>query len=152
MRAARTRSATERLALIWLAAVALLIRSLVPSGYMLAPGHSDHAWPVVLCDGFGPAAPPAPLVHPDAHHEAAEHQASASHHEGHDEAPSPGHKREQPCAFSGLGTSVTPPDASLPISLILTSAATVLLPAPTIGVGRGLAAPPPPPTGPPLRL
>lgn len=151
MRQADTRNAEGRLAVVWLVAMALLVRSLVPAGYMLAPDHSTHFWPVVLCSGSGPAELTAPTTSADAHGDAA-HHAGEGHHKQDGGAPGSDHQREQPCAFSGLGTLAAPSDLSPSAPWARVLAGVILPPALMATVGQGLAAPPPPATGPPASL
>jgi hypothetical protein len=128
------------LALLLLAA--LLAKALVPAGWM--PVFADGTVSLQLCGGWTPA--------PAAHHEAQAHGQQATHHsttptdEGGDDA-HPG--ANQPCAFAAAALPWTPAEASasLPPPLFVPVARRL---AESIGVGRGLAAPPPPSTGPPL--
>lgn len=148
------RGTGQRVAFAALLLVALLMRMAVPPGYMLAPG--TGGWPVVPCDGFGAAPPPAPV--PDAGHDAhalhgSHHMAHGAHHAPpHEHAPGPVHKTDHPCAFGGLTLAAAPP--MMPVVALF---APILAVAPAfhlaeVMVGRGLAAPPPPATGPPARL
>jgi hypothetical protein len=112
-----------------LAALALLLRLLVPAGWMpAAPGDPQ---PITRCAGMA-----ASTLWIDA--------------EGrvHKEKPAPA--VDHPCLYSALGAAIAlPGQALLPAMQLLGSGLSVPLATPAVAVGRGLAAPPPPPTGPP---
>ena len=77
----------------WLLTLALLLKVIVPGGYMLDT--SGGSVGLILCSGMAPApvAPSHVMAMPGmAHH--------AAHDTGHDKKD--GHSAEQPCAFSGL--------------------------------------------------
>ena len=79
---ANPRSAAQAAILAVLAFV-LLLRTLVPAGYMIAP---SGGWPVLtLCEAAAPIAPAG--------------------HEGHDAPAEP----KQPCAYAALASPVLPP-------------------------------------------
>ena len=129
------RSRPERFRTIALAllACALAVRLLIPAGWM--PVVDATGLHLTLCSGSGPIELPA------AHHA----MAGMAHHHHHHDQGMPDH----PCAFAGLGLALAEP--VLPaIALIapVVEATVVVIPA-TVAIGRGLAAPPPPPTGPP---
>ena len=114
---------------IALLALALLVRALVPTGWM----------PVATADGFGIVlcAGQAPVPHA---------MAGMHHGSGKQDGPAvPDH----PCAFAGLGLAAdtAPPPLVLPMRPVAVVAAAV--PVLVVAVGQGLAAPPPPATGPP---
>ena len=69
-----------------LCAATLLLKLIVPAGYMLATGHDRVA--IVLCPGTTPAEP------------AMQHGDMAGHH-----APADKGKAEMPCAFAGLSVA-----------------------------------------------
>ena len=118
---------------------ALMLRALVPAGWMPGPA-AGGGLELIPCRATAPAPAPAPV---GAHAGHSAHQKQPSH-EGHQG------EGDQPCAFGGLSLSWTWAEAPLlPPALVP--------PAPPIeglrrGVEpvRGLAAPPPPATGPPL--
>lgn len=143
------RKAGDGLAFAALLLLALLIRMAVPPGYMLAPGAG--AWPVVPCDGFGPAPPPAA---PDAHAAHSGHDMAHGGHHAHqappgEDAPEPTHKTDHPCAFGGLAAGVVAPVVPAVVLPVLVPAVMSVFRFAEIMAGRGLAAPPPPQTGPP---
>lgn len=108
--------------------LALTMRLLVPTGWMpSADGRS-----VTLCTGMGVVEA---WVDADG--------------DLHEKAPSKPVKAGEPCVFAGLAAAILAPQAMPALPLPATAASPVLLPALTIAIGRGLAAPPPPPTGPP---
>ena len=121
----------DRIAL-GLLALALLMRVMVPAGWMPAAG---NGMAITLCTGMGPVAA---WIDADG--------------KVHKQGPSDS-RSDQPCAFSGLGTAFDLPTvhdvsaAPLPAGLPLLAAQ-----AATVDIGRGLAAPPPPATGPPANL
>lgn len=114
-----------------LLAAALLVRALVPAGWMV--GSTADGVGLVLCDGLAPETA-------DAH--AGMHHAPAD--QGEPEEPAP----DVPCAFAGLAAAHEP---VTPIGLDHPSPATAVVTPilPSATPGRGLAAPPPPATGPP---
>lgn len=122
----RRLSLSTRTRLVALLALALIVRALVPTGWM--PIATDDGVRLVLCPGQGHAV--AGMHHGGGH--------------GHD-APMPDH----PCAFAGLGLAAD----TAPAPLILPLPPLAEPPAPSevfaVAIGQGLAAPPPPATGPP---
>lgn len=122
-----------------LLAFALIVKLLVPTGWM--PAFGSQGISLELCGGYGP--PPPALARAMEH---AAHRMAAGHdqHKQHDKQ---GH--DQPCAFAGLSFAAVDAQAPmLPIVLPPRLAAPSLT-APIVAIGRGLAAPPPPSTGPP---
>ncbi|WP_336965858.1 hypothetical protein [Sphingobium aquiterrae] len=118
---------------LMLVALALMMRALVPAGWMPASGKGVA---ITLCTGMG--------------------AVSAWVDEGgivHKGKPLSGTPADHPCAFAGIGIAADLPSA-LPAMALAPLPAAILpaLRATAIGVGRGLAAPPPPPTGPPASL
>ena len=92
---------------LWLAALALAVRLLVPAGFMV--GTIDGRPVLQLCSGFGPvAATVMAMAHGDAHH------VRGSHHErdGHRESDHPA--ADMPCPYAGLAqVATTPVDPAL---------------------------------------
>lgn len=120
----------ERLALS-LAVLALLMRLVVPVGWMpSADGRS-----ITLCTAMGVVQA---WVDADG--------------DLHEKAPAKPVKAGEPCVFAGLSAAILMPDAMASLGVPALPTAPVFLPALTVAVGRGLAAPPPPPTGPPANL
>ncbi len=114
-----------------LLAFVMLLRVLVPAGYMPTTD-ADGIIRISICTGMGA-------------------QAAFIDRDGklHKETPGSGHHDPQPCGFGVLsfGLDATP-DIELPAPAIDPDA-TVLVALQTISIGHGLAAPPPPSTGPP---
>ncbi|WP_332785534.1 hypothetical protein [Sphingomonas sp. PB1R3] len=109
MTAIRSLFAQRHLAVL-LCAAALLLKLIVPTGYMVGP--VDGGMGVVLCPGS------APLPSPSGHHVMPGHDATAhvatGHPPGHSDK---GHGRDLPCAFSGLAAPVLA--TTDPIQLVL---------------------------------
>ncbi|HEY1606350.1 MAG TPA: hypothetical protein VGF77_12220 [Allosphingosinicella sp.] len=128
------RMGTARPVLAGLFLFALMLRLLVPAGYMIGTDAAG-APALVLCSGFEPAPP--------GHHSMAMRPGSPAHHHH------PAGHREAPCPFAALAAPALPP--SPPIVMAA--------PPPPIGPAAqvfaaaaappALAAPPPPATGPP---
>jgi ABC-type dipeptide/oligopeptide/nickel transport system permease subunit len=113
---------------LWLVALALVLRVAVPSGWMPA---ANAGFSITLCSGAGTIE-----LSIDA-------QGNV-----HKKAPEP--KTDHPCVFTQLSQDLTP-GGTLAMGPALILSVAVVIPALMIGgaIGRGLAAPPPPPTGPP---
>ena len=136
---------TGRLLTPWLIGLALIVRALVPAGWMTAAA-AGGGIALIPCTGVVPAASTADsMTISGAHHHAA--APHGGHHggdgqQGHDGKP------QQPCVFAGLAlasTSSAPPALLAPVQIVSPAAR----PRQTRFAGRGLAAPPPPSTGPP---
>lgn len=119
---------------LWLtlAALALVVKVLVPSGYMVAGPQDGAPFPLVICTAQGAMVLDADAAGGD-----------------HDGSPD-GSAHDSPCAFAGAGFAAAPPILA---ELRLPAAASTARPA--LGIrdlapGRGLAAPPPPARGPPV--
>ena len=116
-----------RPALFALALMAVLLRVAVPPGFMVGEARADGGLPLVVCTGHGldtlgglDRKTPADKPKPDA-----------------------------PCAFAGIA-AFSPAPAAVMVPVVFRTAQT----APAVAradqiPGRGLAAPPPPPIGPP---
>jgi hypothetical protein len=127
----RTKSAAPQCVAIAIIACALLMRILVPEGWM--PVRTGDGWRITICTGIGPM-PTDMAGMPGMHHRS----------EGRDRG-----SNDHPCAFTGLAMAMDEPPPlllDLPRSIPETWSSR---PALAVGVGRGLAAPPPPSTGPP---
>lgn len=111
-----------------LMALALMLRMLVPVGWMPATDGRS----ITLCTGMG-----------------AVQAWIAADGTVHEKAPQPAGKAEQPCVFAGLGAAIVLPDLAGPIAPVATPLAFAPPITAVVAIGRGLAAPPPPPTGPP---
>lgn len=126
---------------LMLAALALIVRLLLPAGFMLSPDRASLPT-LEICTGQG-----AMMVSIDA--EGRVHEIDDQGHTGDGSKPDqPSH----PCTFATAGAAVVAP---LLIAVIVpmppVRMAATLLPS-TQRPGLGLAAPPPPTTGPPARL
>lgn len=117
-----------------LAFFALAMRVAVPAGWM-----PTGDFGLAICTGEGMAAAPAAW---------AEDWAKRLG----KPAPVKSGKADHPCAFANAGVALAEPlPAPAPILLAATDAPARMMPRALIP-GRGLAAPPPPPTGPPATL
>ena len=116
-----------------LVALALLLRLIIPAGYMPVAG---KGYAITLCTGQG-----AMTAWIDADGKV------------HKSTKWPDQKPEHPCTFAGFATALHLPDLTggviLPIAAATTPLASRIA---EVAIGRGLAAPPPPPTGPPASL
>ena len=110
---------------------ALLLRVLVPTGWMPAHG-ADGVTRITLCTPNGVAH--AWVDADGAIHDKKPHEKSGA---------------DQPCAFTGLAMAGDlPAIAALPATIAPSAAAPSIAGA-RASIGHGLAAPPPPSTGPP---
>ena len=85
----------------WLIAAALLMRIVIPTGYMLVEAPTGGIT-FAMCSGYGPVEPVVAehaMHHGDADAHGS-HSASKPDHGGHDES-----AREMPCAFAGAATA-----------------------------------------------
>lgn len=120
---------------LWIVACALMLRIVVPAGWMPGTG-ADGAMRVTLCTGQG-------LVE----------AWVAGDGSLHDKAPQKSEpKTDQPCSFTGLGAALVNVPVFLPDAPIHIAAMPAIARATTVAIGRGLAAPPPPAIGPPATL
>lgn len=118
-----------------LAVLGLALKVLIPAGFMPGPLRGAGV-PLVLCTGHGAVAIDAADI--------AGKKSPADKH-----APN-----APPCAFAGHGAAATTPDLT-PVGVAVRPPEPVLaapLPMDGLTPGRGLAAPPPPPRGPPSLL
>ena len=135
MAALRHLPRAQRRWLLLIAVIALLARALVPGGWMPVAGPAGVQ--LALCDGDMPAVAPA---HAMAGMAMPARPGLPAHHHG---AP------DHPCSFAAAAAALDVP--TLPPSLPAPSADHAFAAAApfAVTIGRGLAAPPPPPTGPP---
>lgn len=118
-----------------LVACAIMLRTLIPAGFMIAPAAQNGGWSVVLCSGNGPVTV---ILDADGRIR------------GDAPAPAAPTKHDAPCAFAGLLAPVLPVvDTVTPLPL-LAPALHDARENPGPRVGQGLAAPPPPVRGPPV--
>lgn len=139
------RSRLRNAQIVLLLGCALILRALVPAGWMPAAG---HGFAIEICaDGANGAealrfAEVARRQFQERLGPAAPHQRDGSGEQDHA-------GKDQPCTFAGLAMPWTGTEA--PVINLPALAAPVLRSAPAaVAIGRGLAAPPPPSTGPPL--
>lgn len=133
----------QRSLAVLICAAALLLKLLVPTGYMI---ESDHgALSIVICSGTAPAATMA--MPEGAGTMAAMHGTAPGHGQSKDHG-----KSEMPCAYSGLSAqTLGAVDPVMLVAALAIVATTALLMAPR----RALRSPPylrPPLRGPPLAL
>ncbi len=122
----------ERIALL-LVAAALLLRVMIPAGWMPTAG---AGYAITLCTGAGVVS--------------AWVDANGTIHK---DKPSPAYGAEHPCVFAGFAAAlIAPAPVDVVAALPALAAATLIGWVFEQAVGRGLAAPPPPPTGPPASL
>jgi hypothetical protein len=112
-----------------LALLALAMNLISPPGFMTAGGPGGPT--IVICTGHGPAMAPT---------------------QGGDAGHKPGHRSDQggACAFAGHGLAGAPPTAGAASTAGFTAAPPAAAAIADLAPGRGLAAPPPPPRGPPI--
>lgn len=114
-----------------LVAAALLVRALVPSGYMAAPTAAGSIT-ITLCADASGAPRQVELALGD-------HSVPGKDHQD----------QHNPCAFAGMAALADPAPAPGAPVLPARAAAAMPFPALAVAVGQGLAAPPPYQTGPP---
>jgi len=128
-----TRKSTRFAMVHYMALAAMILRALLPVGWMPAAGGQ-----IVICTGHGPVLQEAARL--------GDLDDGGSQHR-------PAHKHDHPCAFSGHGVGAAPPIQSSGLALLIwTSSALVLPGARFLAPGRGLAAPPPPSHAPPAAI
>ena len=126
---------------LMLACMAIALRVLIPQGYMAAPAASSGSLPIMLCTAQGVRAVSI---------DAAGHIVDAPAEAPGD--PAGGPPTDPHCAFSGLGVAFMAEAPALIAMAVWRPAHAAIILAPQTTPGRGLAAPPPPPTGPPLQI
>lgn len=125
------------------ALLAMVVRALVPAGYMFAPTQDHRFITVTLCSGHGPAEAVIDLTTGAIVDPGSTNQS--------DEPSKKSPNADAPCVFA-VAAALSAPEqpASLPVVFRLASAD--LPRAIEVAPGRGLAAPPPWSTGPPLTV
>lgn len=133
IRAGRT---TPRALAFAILAAALLLRIVVPQGWM--PVDTGQGWRIVICTGSGPVQMTAGMKMTGGMH----HLPGGPDHGAGDHA----------CPYGSLALALAMAEPILPVVALPAIMRSVRLVAAvhTVAVGRGLAAPPPPATGPPL--
>jgi hypothetical protein len=124
-----------------IALLAMLVRAVVPGGYMLATAETSHGryLTVTLCEGHGDAAQvldlkTGRLVDPSS--VPAKHPEKTEH---------------APCVFAMAAPMAPPTAIVLPAVFVTVEAGSVSHPR-NVRPGEGIAAPPPPSTGPPVSI
>lgn len=126
---------------LMLVALALLVRLLLPAGFMLSTDRTSLPT-LEMCTAQG-----AVMMSIDA-----EGRVQAIDDQGHTDDDSKSDRPSHPCTFAATGAAVVAPQLIAVITpMPLVRVAASLLPS-TQRPGLGLAAPPPPTTGPPARL
>lgn len=123
--------------LLTLFASALLLRAMVPTGWMPS---TEGGFRIELCTGMGAA---------EASPEARQAMAALINHQ----ASGGGEKKsasDHPCIFTALGFAFAAPDPTPALTITPHVAGPHSLPDNHVTIGHGLAAPPPPSTGPPI--
>jgi hypothetical protein len=125
-----------------LAALALAVQALVPTGYMIGKGARDQAIAITLCTVTGNVTA---FLSSDGQIVETKPGSDTPHDSGEEGTSLCGFAAQSVAAFSPLQPSVEPQpfDASAATAQSYTSIA---------APGRGLAAPPPPKTGPPIQV
>ena len=123
-----TASAWPRSVAVALALLALVLKGLTPTGFMVDDRAAARGFALVICTGQGPVS----LADLD--------------HRG---APPAKSKPDAPCAFAGHAAAPGPAEANPVLGDHTESAAIAVAILRDLLPGRGLAAPPPPSVGPP---
>lgn len=115
-----------------LVAFALVLRALIPAGFMPVPG---QGFAITLCTGMGAVS--------------AWVDGNGNVHKGEPSGSLPDH----PCTFAAFSAALDLPRPGGSLLVPAVTTAVLLVENRTaVVIGRGLAAPPPPPTGPPPSL
>lgn len=122
-----------------IALLALVVRAIVPAGYMLAAAETAHGRYLVfeLCEGHNQ---PTQIIDLDTGKRIDPASLPAS--------PAKEKTSKQPCVFAAAPAFATPVTLAEPVAFG-EAAEPVVFAASEIRPGRGIAAPPPPSTGPP---
>ena len=123
-----------------IALLALLVRAIVPGGYMLASAETPGGRYLIvqLCDGH---AGPAKAINLDTGEQIDAADISK-------DGPEDSQPGQPPCVFAGTASVVLPAITSEPAGIVIQRNAAVTT-SHSVRPGRGIAAPPPPSTGPP---
>lgn len=130
--------------LLALIGAAMLVRALVPMGWM--PVRTADGFTIQLCAGLTPGVDPNAITTANELLQAALAGAVQQQDDHNDRSDL---NDQLPCTFAGL-TPFAPPAGLATFVAPLPAAAPVQPLALTAAIGRGLPAPPPPATGPPL--
>lgn len=125
-----------------IALLALLVRALIPVGYMVASAETPNGRFLIvqLCDGHASAAQAIDL-------ETGQKVDLAKF----PKSPTNSGNSDQPCAFAAAVAFAPPVTAAGALAVVVSTDADVSLPK-VVRPGRGIAAPPPPATGPPILI
>ena len=123
-----------------IALLALLVRAVVPGGYMLASAETPGGRYLIvqLCDGH---AGPAKAINLDTGEQIDAADISK-------DGPEDSQPGQPPCVFAGTASVALPVVTSEPAGIVIQRNAAVTT-SHSVRPGRGIAAPPPPSTGPP---
>jgi hypothetical protein len=134
----RKRSEPWRRVFLIAALLAVALKVLVPAGFMVAGPADRSAFPLVICTGQGVVR-------------ASDHGAPSAHHSGEGKAQKSSH--DAPCVFAGHVAAPAPDLFSVrPVEFVLHADVSAPSVRRDIAPGRGLAAPPLPPRGPPVLI
>lgn len=121
-----------------LAVLAVLVKVVLPAGFMPDASRSTGLWPIVICTEHGPVD----AFLNDKGEIVTEHSGQPTS--------KPAEEKDEPCAFGGAVAGHVPANISL-VSWTPPVVQQVQPAFPTTSApGRGLAAPPPPSHGPPI--
>ena len=130
---------------VMLVACALMVRMLVPSGFMIAPS-AEGLPTIIVCPGQSPMAPMAPIAMAPMTMATPAMAGHDMHHKGGDQHDK---SADHPCCFAPAAAAVDLGAALHPVAPAIVTAFTPPLFHTFARPGLGLAAPPPPKTGPP---
>lgn len=144
---ARTATTATNPRIAALIALALLLKALVPAGWM--PAFEGGALTLRVCGAWAEGIDrPQPSGSGHGHHTGPTAHGSHAAHNDEPQHHGEGPGTEQPCAFAATGQSDGPTGPNVETLPLATQSAAPVFPH-TVALGRGLAAPPPPSTGPP---
>ena len=125
-----------------IALLALLVRALIPAGYMVASAETPNGRFLIvqLCDGHASTAQAVDL-------ETGQNVDLSTF----PKSPTNSGNSDQPCAFAVAVAFAPPVTAAESLAVMASTDADVALPT-VVRPGRGIAAPPPPATGPPILI
>lgn len=126
-----------------LAALALLVRMMVPAGFMPMAGMGGGP-ALIICSGAQPS-PAMMLPMPGM-----SHGVHAMAHPASDKSDTTGHGSDHACPFGALAAAADSVGGALALPLPATPSVVLLIAPLFLRPGIGLAAPPPPKTGPPI--
>ena len=124
------------------ALLALLVRALIPAGYMVAAAETPNGRFLIvqLCDGHSSALQAIDLE-----------TGQKVDLKKFPRSPIKSGNSDQPCAFAVAAAFAPPVTAAESLAVMASTDADIALPA-VVRPSRGIAAPPPPATGPPILI